>query len=63
MDFATYWLMLAAVLAASRQACGQVTVVTSAYRYKRPPRKRRAVALEVPAIVAGKRVAKANEAE
>ena len=26
-------------------------IVTSTYRYKRPPRKRKAVALEVPAIV------------
>ena len=25
-------------------------IVTSTYRYKRPPRKRKAVALEVPAI-------------
>jgi hypothetical protein len=30
-------------------------IVTYAYRYKRPPRKRKAIALEVPAIVkAGK---------
>jgi hypothetical protein len=26
-------------------------IVTSTYRYKRPPRKRKAVALDVPAIV------------
>ena len=26
-------------------------IVTSTYRYKRPPRKRKAVPLEVPAIV------------
>jgi hypothetical protein len=26
-------------------------IVTSTYRYKRPPRKRKAVALEVPAAV------------
>ena len=30
-------------------------IVTSTYRYKRPPRKRKAVALEVPAIVRAKR--------
>ncbi len=30
-------------------------IVTSTYRYKRPPRKRNAVALEVPAIVRRKR--------
>ena len=29
-------------------------IVTSTYRYKRPPRKRKAVALEVPAIVRAK---------
>jgi hypothetical protein len=29
-------------------------VVTSTYRYKRPPRKKKAVALEVPAIVRAK---------
>jgi hypothetical protein len=28
-----------------------MTIVTSTYRYKRPPRKRKAVALDVPAIV------------
>jgi hypothetical protein len=28
-----------------------VTTVTTHYRYKRPPRKRKAVALDVPAIV------------
>ena len=28
-----------------------VRIVTSTYRYKRPPRKRKAVALDVPAIV------------
>jgi hypothetical protein len=31
-----------------------MTIVTSHYRYKRPPRKRKAVALEVPAIVRAK---------
>ena len=30
-------------------------IVTSTYRYKRPPQKRKAVALEVPAIVRGSR--------
>ena len=30
-------------------------IVTSTYRYKRPPRKRKAVPLEGPAIVVGKR--------
>ena len=30
-------------------------IVTTTYRYKRPPRKRKAVALEVPAIVRAKR--------
>jgi hypothetical protein len=30
-------------------------IVTTSYRYKRPPRKRKAVAIEVPAIVAAKR--------
>jgi hypothetical protein len=30
-------------------------IVTTAYRYKRPPRKRKAVALDVPAIVTTKR--------
>jgi hypothetical protein len=29
-------------------------IVTSTYRYKRPPKKRKAVALEVPAIVKAK---------
>jgi hypothetical protein len=29
-------------------------IVRTAYRYKRPPRKRQAVALEVPAVVVGK---------
>ena len=28
-----------------------IRIVTSTYRYKRPPRKRKAVALEVPVIV------------
>ena len=27
------------------------SIVTSTYRYRRPPKKRKAVALEVPAIV------------
>ena len=31
-------------------------IVTSTYRYKRPPRKRKAVALEVPAIVPAKKL-------
>jgi hypothetical protein len=38
-------------------------IVTSTYRYKRPPRKRKAVPLEVPAIVTvsdKKRLAKAD---
>ena len=30
-------------------------IVRTAYRYKRPPRKRKPVALEVPAVVAAKR--------
>ena len=30
-------------------------IVTTSYRYKRPPRKRKAVALEVPAVVRAKR--------
>jgi hypothetical protein len=30
-------------------------IVTTHYRYKRPPRKRKPVALEVPAIVRAKR--------
>jgi hypothetical protein len=30
------------------------TIVTTHYRYKRPPRKRKAVTLEVPAIVTAK---------
>ena len=29
-----------------------MTIVTAHYRYKRPPKRRKAVALEVPAIVA-----------
>ena len=29
-------------------------IVTTSYRYKRPPRKRKAVTLEVPAITPGK---------
>jgi hypothetical protein len=28
-----------------------MTIIRTTYRYKRPPRKRKAVALEVPAIV------------
>ena len=32
-------------------------IVTSTYRYRRPPRKRKAVALEVPAIVTRKHAA------
>jgi hypothetical protein len=31
-----------------------MTIVTSTYRYKRPPRKRKAVALEAPAVVTAK---------
>jgi hypothetical protein len=30
-----------------------VTIVRTSYRYKRPPRKRKAVALDVPAVVEG----------
>jgi hypothetical protein len=30
-------------------------IVTSAYRYKRPPRRKKPAALEVPAVVAAKR--------
>jgi hypothetical protein len=30
-------------------------IVTTTYRYKRPPRKRKAVALEVPAVVTRKK--------
>ena len=30
-------------------------IITTTYRYKRPPKKRKAVALEVPVIVATKR--------
>jgi hypothetical protein len=30
-------------------------IVTTTYRYKRPPRKRKAVALDMPAVVAAKR--------
>jgi hypothetical protein len=29
-----------------------MTIVTSTYRYKRPPQKRKAVAIDVPAVVA-----------
>jgi hypothetical protein len=29
-------------------------IVTTAYRYKRPPRKRKAIALEAPAVVTTK---------
>ena len=36
-------------------------IVTSTYRYKRPPRKRKAVALEVPAIVDRTRITKAGK--
>jgi hypothetical protein len=32
-----------------------VRIVTTTYRYKRPPKKRKAVALEVPVIVAAKK--------
>jgi hypothetical protein len=32
-------------------------IVTTTYRYKRPPRKRKAVALEVPAVVTRKHAA------
>jgi hypothetical protein len=31
-------------------------IVTTAYRYKRPPRKRKAVALDVPAVVKAAKV-------
>ncbi len=36
-------------------------IVTTTYRYKRPPRKRKAVALEVPVIVATKRSRRSME--
>jgi hypothetical protein len=36
-----------------------MTIVTTHYRYKRPPRKRQAVALEVPAVVKAAEPAKA----
>ena len=36
-------------------------IVTTAYRYKRPPPKRKAVALEVPAIVRKGRAGKRSE--
>jgi hypothetical protein len=36
-------------------------IVTTTYRYKRPPRKRKAVALEVPAIVKAADPAKARK--
>lgn len=36
-------------------------IVTTHYRYKRPPKKRKAVALEVPTIVTRARVAKAGK--
>jgi hypothetical protein len=35
-------------------------IVTTTYRYKRPPRKRKAVALEVPAVVTTKRSRRPN---
>jgi hypothetical protein len=35
-------------------------IVRTAYRYKRPPRKRQAVALEVPAVVKAAEPAKAS---
>jgi hypothetical protein len=38
-----------------------MTVVRTAYRYKRPPRKRQTVALEVPAVVKGADPAKARK--
>ena len=38
-------------------------IVTSTYRYKRPPRKRKAVPLEGPAIVRPGRRAAAEEAQ
>ena len=37
-----------------RRAAVMTRIVTTHYRYKRPPRKRKAVALEVPAIVTAK---------
>ena len=36
-------------------------IVTTTYRYKRPPKKRKAVALEVPAIVTTKRSRRSME--
>ena len=46
-----------AVAASSNTRLAQLTsaIITTHYRYKRPPRKRKAVALEVPAIVRAKR--------
>jgi hypothetical protein len=38
-----------------------MTIVRTAYRYKRPPRKRQAVALEVPAVVKAAEPAKASK--
>jgi hypothetical protein len=35
-------------------------IVTTTYRYKRPPRKRKAVALEVPAIITRKRAERSS---
>ena len=35
-------------------------IVTTTYRYKRPPRKRKAVALDVPAVVPRKRASLPN---
>ena len=38
-----------------------MTIVRSTYRYQRPPRKRQAVALEVPAVVKAAEPAKARK--
>ena len=40
--------------ASSNTTLGQLTgaIITTHYRYKRPPRKRKAVALEAPAVIA-----------
>jgi hypothetical protein len=35
-------------------------IVTTSYRYKRPPRKRKAVALDMPAVVTTKKTAAAH---
>jgi hypothetical protein len=50
------------VLASGRLLEALMTrIVRTAYRYRRPPRKRRAVALEVPAVVKAAEPAKASK--